>query len=176
MQSFRHISTSGKKHWFNTRVTGLRNLKSVVLQAKTAGTYRDVDLAEVPVNSVDSRTFHLSAPLGFDDSYRIKLISNTADDYYSGEIKIRHTSEYTIRAWPNPASKELFIDVPFGDQSAVNYSVVNTVGNTLMRGKISKADSRGMRLSIGSLPFGSYKLLLAFQGSTGYQTIPFIKQ
>ena len=100
-----------------------------------------------------SYNFTDKAPFGGWGLYRLRQIDNDGTETLSKVISIeRKGNKGSLKAYPNPAHNSLTIDYPIDVQKELEqYTVVNTLGQTLLQGKLSSNS-----LDISSLPTGAF--------------------
>ena len=93
------------------------------------------------------------------NTYRIRLVTQTGEVFYSKEVITPAGSQSSFIVWPNPAYSELHVQVP-GSSKDVRYKIVSSMGSVASAGLVSRHASGEIKVSVASLPNGIYKLLI----------------
>ena len=154
--AFKQDGTRDNKRWFNASITGLDSLKSVILEAKSGTAFKAVNSFS-PASFVDGQESRIWAPVSDADQYRIRLISKSNTDYYSGILPISEEKIKDVRLWPNPASATTSVSLVSRGTGRGTLKVTNPLGQTILTGKFMLTPGKNvLPVNIAGLSRGVY--------------------
>jgi hypothetical protein len=156
--SFNYDDTRNGRRWFNLSVESMKNLASASLEAKQGNQF--VTVQHLNVHELQQEeTLRFFVPMESRNTYRIRLVAQTGEVFYSKEVITPAGSQSSFIVWPNPAYSELHVQVP-GSSKDVRYKIVSSMGSVASAGLVSRHASGEIKVSVASLPNGIYKLLI----------------
>ena len=108
-----------------------------------------------------SYTFIDNSPTSGENYYRIRVIDNLGNIFYSSVVKlsISATSRITINVFPNPVFNFLSLSFTNFSQGGYQINLVNVNGRVVKCAKVNiQSTSATTNLQVGDLPAGSYFL------------------
>ena len=78
---------------------------------------------------------------------------------YRGPASIIGEDVQTTLLYPNPADKQLILEIPSQINSLINYTIIDCHGKNLLSGKVLSGDEQ-ITLSVGDLIPGTYQVVL----------------
>lgn len=171
--SLNYDGITDNRHSFTTVISGVQHLESITLQGKVNGKFVDLDKI-APNTQANTSKIPFTAPVGISEVYRVRLTGKDKEEYYSGEIKVGEPAG-PARVWPNPATNSLNVQLPFA-QSQVYYSVINNMGDIVLRNHQYVSVSNSMQIPIERLSAGNYRIILFTKQGTVLMCTPFNKK
>ena len=159
--NYRDVREGG--HIFEGKLSGIDNLKKIVLE----GSNGDLYAAVTTISSVnDNGSFTIIAPLPSFKYYRLRLVDKKDAVTYSQIISVNNQNGFSInRLWPNPTSNKLTVDLYSEITEQVWADVHNLTSLAVKKEKIFlKKGVNSFSLSLSDLPAGVYQLSIP-QGS-----------
>jgi hypothetical protein len=116
---------------------------------------------------------------GYDDNgefrfVRIRLIQHSGAEIYSPIVNLGPGEATALKAWPNPATDQLSVQMSFDRAGMMSYSI-RTLGNqpVISGQKLVYEGTNLMSVPVRSLPSGAYYLII--QMSDRRQVVNFLK-
>jgi hypothetical protein len=129
--SFKQDASRDNKRWFNVSISGLDSLKAVILEAKSGTEFKAVNSFSPDAFS-EGKPTSISAPVTDALQYRIRLISKSNTDYYSGILNVSEEKIKDIRLWPNPAGASTSVSLFSHSAGRCTVRVTNPLGQALI--------------------------------------------
>jgi hypothetical protein len=166
--SYRYAGLQDGQHLFQCQLTGVNNLKTLVLEGSADGNlYRAVtrinETDSLPVNGL----LTIKAPVSGYQYYRLRLVDQKDAVSYSPIVSVTGQGILpSFRAWPSPASDKLNIELSSAISSFVTASVYNVQGALVRKERLElRTGFNSFALSVDELPTGIYQVSIP-QGST----------
>lgn len=157
--SFRHLPGNGV-HQFMALLADARLLQTAWLEGSMDGVaFTTISNFQPREPLYDSQPLVLQAPGPAQAFYRLRLRTLDGQQLFSPHLSL-HTAVWfdTPRLWPNPASSQVQVSIPAKSATVVNYRVVNSTGQEVLRGRLQPGTAV---IDVQQLPKGVYHVELA---------------
>ncbi len=163
-----NVKTVNSNNVASLTIADFGNVSSVILEHSTDGSHFTTS---GPMKNNGTGSFTLSdLTFGTTTFYRAKVTLQSGQTLYSDIVKVAGDLTSQIKILSNPAKDLLRVTMP-GNDKAVNYSILDVSGKTLLNGE-KPINGNLLEINITSLRVGTY--LLHIQSGTINKTVQFL--
>ena len=134
--SFEYSGNKNEKMIFTTRLKGITNLDSIILEGGDEINFHQVssiDLSKRVIQDDKFFTIQILQPAGY-EFYRLKLVDRNNVFSYSKRLKIDTREDLML--WPNPCKEKMFIRLTSSAKTFGSYKIYNALGQVSLRKSI----------------------------------------
>ena len=175
--SFKHLETKDGHYIFDCKMSGVENLKSVVLEAGNGGTYKAITTVTDP-SILSANGYKIQAPVVSYNFYRLRITDKKDAVSYSDIISLRNQATGLKKSfWPNPANDKINLSLNLESTQVYNYSIYNLSNTLVKKGNIEvKKGNSETSIPLSELKTGLYQILLFSTDNKEPISFRFVKQ
>lgn len=162
-------SPATSQHQLEWLLQDVQNLQSIVVEKSLDGIKFSTDQIFAHEQQRGDKVF--SIPVAASPFYRLKITNKSGQSFYSAVIRTTTATSVAARAWPNPATDKLHLELPETGTQNLAYTIFNTNGTVV--GKGSLPVKQGENAAVISLPASMQPGVYHLQVSGGGQPISF---
>jgi hypothetical protein len=160
------LNTSGSVYIYWKTTAGLKNVRFEVEKSTDQKYWQTIE--STPSQLTTQFTYIDIKPARGNNYYRIKMIDEKEECFFSSVRSIQLADQSECRIWPQPASEVLHIDIPF---SYATLEIIDASGRTSQKRSVTASRTE---ISIKEIPAGIYFIRIKYANKVWLQK--FIRQ
>ena len=175
LTSFTAAETNGKIN-INWKSASESNMVNYVVEASTDGiVFNRIVKVVKPLNLADGADYSITddQPNNGVNYYRLKMQEAVSVSYSEVRMVTLNNKSLTVQVYPNPASKEIKVQLPVSTKSQVTLQIVGVDGTIAQRVNVNTANGSIFSLNIEKLVKGMY--VLQVRDASSAMNVPFVK-
>lgn len=175
--SFTYNGIKDESFLFESQVSGIENLKTLVLEGSEKDTYTSVTTITNASSLYKDGLINLKIPVSSYRHFRLRMVDNRDVVSYSPVVSTGITAAKEKLLWPNPAKEKINISFHSEVEGMTSFTISNALGLVLKREAMQlKKGSNSFPVSTGNLPPGIYHLSISQKSSQPPISFRFVKQ
>jgi hypothetical protein len=170
LQFFKHGGSTNGYHQFNFRISEGNSIKKIVLEGSEGGNFESILTQYGPIPEMVQT---LKVPVSLYSQYRLRITDRFDQVSYSPVIVVRNNVPVS-NAWPNPAKKEIFVQLPYVVQDKPGFIMLNALGTQVSEGSVIIRGGNLVSIPTTDLGPGYYYLRIVGKNRNPL-TVSFIK-
>ncbi len=160
--SFKYDGIKDNMFVFNCQLSGIENLKTLVLEGNNGGLYTPVAAIQYPAAEYKDGSISLKVPASSYQYFRLRLVDNRDIVSYSPIVSTGLTGTGNNVLWPNPARDKVTISFYSTEEGMTPLIINNSLGSIIKKEIVQlKKGANNYTLGIEGLPAGVYQIALS---------------
>jgi hypothetical protein len=174
---FNLLSSANNEHTFEWMISGIEDMKEIILEGSNGATFIDVASVEIQgLTGTKHFTQYVSAT-GNHRMYRLRLLGTNGKISYSRIIPISSSPLLPTMVWPNPATDKISLQFNAAKKAVAKYKLYNISGSVVAEGIFqAQVGNNILQVPVQQFAKGMYQLVINFDGKTEPIQFRFVKQ
>jgi len=174
LSNFKLSATENNTHTFQWTIAGVEEIEQIILEESFDGHTFSAASTFNPQGLAGTKQFTQMITAGA-RYYRLRLIHKGGKITLSPIISAK-PAQASAQLWPNPARKEVHVQLGAAISETTKYTICNSVGALVAQGTIPASHpSSTLRIPVQHLAPGIYQLLLSNGGRAQSESLRFLK-
>ncbi len=174
LANFNLSTTINNTHTFQWTIAGVEEIDQIILEESRDGKTFSPAATFNPQGLTGTKQFTQTIAAGA-RLYRLRLIHKNGKSTLSGIIT-NQSKAFTALLWPNPAHKELHVQLTGGFNEPVKYTICNSVGSLVAQGHFQANEgTSSFTIPVQKLPPGMYQLFINKGAGTKMESFRFVR-